>query len=311
MDITAKLTTLFVDLILPLLVGYSLRRLPWSCENIFRWMISIGIIFLFPFLTAFSIWSLVPVFDLIWLPVFGVLLHLIPGGVSLFRGRQKYSSSLDYGSYAISGFLSNHFTLGALSAYILYGETGYAYTQMILLFNSLLMFGFAYPMAQHYRNQYDHGKGMSLDLTQIIFNRNQMPLVGMGVGIILNWQGVHRPESIIPVFDLMIHFAAWTFLLPVGHSMDFGEVRNYWRDALEITVVKCVLTPLITLVAAGAFIQDAVAFRTVVLLAAQPAAVNSVIAMKLFGLNLHLAVGAFVLSTAVYLLLVFPAFFLW
>lgn len=311
MDITAKLATIFVDLILPLLVGYGMRRMPWNSERFFRWMISIGIIFLFPFLTAFSIWGLVPVFDLIWLPIFGILLHLIPGGISLLRGRQKYSSSLDYGSYAISGFLSNHVTLGALSAYILYGETGYAYTQMILLFNSLLMFGFAYPLAQHYRNQYDHGEGMRVDLRQILFNRNQMPLVGMGIGVILNWQGVPRPESLIPVFDLMIHFAAWTFLLPVGYSMDFGEVRNYWRDALEITIVKCVATPLLTIGLAGFIIHDAVAFRTLVLMAAQPAAVNSVIAMKLFGLNLHLAVGAFVLSTALYLIVVFPMFFLW
>lgn len=311
MDITAKLTTLFVDLILPLLVGYGLRWAPWSCEKLFQWMISIGIIFLFPFLTAFSIWGLVPVFDLVWLPVFGVLLHLIPGGISLLRGRQKYSSSLDYGSYAISGFLSNHVTLGALSAYILYGETGYAYSQMTLLFSSLLMFGFAYPLAQYFRNQYDHGNGMRIDLRQIIFNRNQMPLVGMVVGVLLNWQGVSRPASAIPAFDLMIHFAAWTFLLPVGHSMDFGEVRNYWRDAVEITFVKCVLTPLLTLGLAGVFIHDAVAFRTLVLLAAQPAAVNTVIAMKLFRLNLHLAVGAFVLSTAIYLLVVFPIFFLW
>ena len=311
MDITAKLTTLFVDLILPLLVGYGLRWAPGNFDKLFQGMISIGIILLFPALTAFSIWGLVPVFELVWLPVFGVLLHLIPGGISLLRGRQKYVSSLDYGSYAISGFLSNHVTLGALSAYILYGETGYAYTQMILLFNSLLMFGFAYPLAQHYRNRHDHGSGLRIDFKQIIFNRNQMPLVGMVIGIILNWQGVVRPAALLPAFDNLVHFAAWTFLLPVGHSLDFGEVRSYWRDAVEITVVKCVLTPLLILGLAGFFIHDAVAFRTVVLLAAQPAAVNSVIAMKLFRLNLHLAVAAFVLSTAVYLLGIFPMFFLW
>ena len=58
-------------------------------------------------------------------------------------------------------------------------------------------------------------------------------------------------------------------------------------------------------------IGDAVAFRTLILLAAQPTAVTAVIAMKLFGLNLHLSVAAFVLSTAVYLSLVFPTIFLW
>ena len=62
---------------------------------------------------------------------------------------------------------------------------------------------------------------------------------------------------------------------------------------------------------AGFAISDQIAFRTLILLAAQPTAVNAVIAMKLFGLNLHLSVAAFVLSTAVYLCLVFPVIFLW
>lgn len=311
MDIAGKFTTLFVDMILPLIMGYVLRRSGWGSQRVFSWMISFGIIFLFPSLTAFSIWGLVPVFDLVWLPAFGILLHILPGGLALLWGRRKYQSSLDYGSYTIAGFLSNHVTLGSLSAYILFGETGYAYTQMILLFNSLLMFGFAYPLAQHYRNLYDHGSGLSVNLKRILFNRNQMPLVGMVIGIFLNWLGVHRPESLLPAFDLMIHFSAWTFLVPVGYSMDFGEVRHYWRDAVDITIIKCIITPALTVAVAGFFIQDTVAFRTLILLAAQPTAVNAVIAMQLFGLNLHLSVGAFVLSTAVYLLVIFPMFFLW
>ena len=310
MDIAAKFTTLFVDMILPLVVGFMLRRASWNGAWLFNWMISLGIILLFPTMTAFSIWGLKPVFELIWLPAFGVLMHILPGGLALLWGRRKYQSSLDYGSYTISGFLSNHVTLGSLSAYILFGEKGYAYTQMALLFNSLLMFGFAYPLAQHYRNQFDHGKGLKLDLKQLVFNRNQMPLVGMIAGVLLNWLDVPRPEGFLPVFDLMVHFSAWTFLVPVGYSMDFGEVRQYWRDALDITIIKCGITPALTAVLAGMLIQDPVAFRTLILLAAQPTAVNAVIAMKLFGLNLHLSVGAFVLSTAVYLVLIFPAFFL-
>ena len=310
MDIAAKFTTLFVDMILPLVVGFMLRRASWNGAWLFNWMISLGIILLFPTMTAFSIWGLKPVFELIWLPAFGILLHILPGGLALVWGRRKYQSSLDYGSYTISGFLSNHVTLDSLSAYILYGEKGYAYTQMALLFNSLLMFGFAYPLAQHYRNQFDHGKGLKLDVRQIVFNRNQMPLVGMIAGVLLNWLAVPRPAGFLPVFDLMVHFSAWTFLVPVGYSMDFGEVRQYWRDALDITIIKCAITPALTAVLAGLLIQDPVAFRTLILLAAQPTAVNAVIAMKLFGLNLHLSVGAFVLSTAVYLALIFPAFFL-
>lgn len=311
MDITAKFTTLFVDMILPLLVGFALRAVNWNLNRLFHWTILLGIVLLFPALTLFSIWGLKPVFDLVWLPFFGILLHLIPGGLAYVRGRRKYESSLDYGSYAISGFLSNHVTLGSLSAYILYGETGYAYTQMTLLFNSLLMFGFAYPLAQYYRQQHDRHQGVRFDWRQVLFNRNQMPLVGMAIGIWLNWQGVVRPVELLPLFDAMIHFAAWTFLVPVGYSMDFAEVRHFWQDAVDLTLIKCLITPALTFFVAGWLIHDRVAFQTVILLSAQPTAVNAVIAMKLFGLNLHLSVAAFVLTTACYLVLIFPALFFW
>ena len=311
MDITAKLSTIFVDMILPLLVGYALRRAPWNSTIFFNRLITVGIVFLFPCLTLFSIWGLVPVFDLVWLPVFGFLLHIIPGGICLLRGRRKYPGSLDYGSYAISGFLSNRVTLGSLTAYVLYGETGYAYSQMVVLFDNLLTFGFAYPLAQHYRNMHDLGGRLHIDLKRTLLNRNQMPLLGMIIGALLNWQDIPRPESLLSAFGVAVHFAAWTFLLPVGYSMDFGEVRSYLRDAAEISLVKCGLTPLLTVLTAGFLIHESIALRTLVLLSAAPTAVNAVIVMKLFGLNLHLSVAAFVLSTAVYLLIVFPVFFFW
>lgn len=300
-----------MDMILPLIVGYCLRRSPWNWARIFHGLINMGIIILFPVLTLFSIWGLVPVFDLVWLPIFGILLHVFPGGVCLWLGRRKYKSSLDYGSYAISGFLSNRVTLGALTAYVLYGETGYAYSQMVVLFDNLLTFGVAYPLAQQYRNLHEHGGGLRVNLQKILFNRNQMPMFGMMVGAVLNWQGVPRPEAFLPAFDAAVHFAAWTFLLPVGYSMDFGEVRSYLRDAAEISFIKCLVTPLLTLLAARFLISEPIALRTLVLLSAAPTAVNAVIVMKLFGLNLHLSVAAFVMSTAVYLLAAFPLFFLW
>lgn len=311
MDIADKLITLFVDLILPLLVGYFLHRTPWDYGRLFRWMINAGIVLLFPFLTMFSIWGLAPVFDLVWLPAFGLLLHFIPGGICLLWGMRRYKDSLDYGSYAISGFLANRVTLGSLSAYALYGETGYAYTQMVVLFDNLLTFGVAYPLAQHYRNLHEHGGRLQIDLKQVLFNRNQLPMLGMVLGALLNWQGVSRPEALLPVFGVAVHLAAWMFLLPVGYSIDFGQVRSYGRDAVEISLLKCVATPLVTLLIASFLIREPLALRTLVLLAAAPTAVNAVIVMNLFGLNLHLSVAVFVLSTALYLLGVFPMFFFW
>jgi hypothetical protein len=39
--------------------------------------------------------------------------------------------------------------------------------------------------------------------------------------------------------------------------------------------------------------------------------VNAVITARIYNLNIHIAVAAFILTTLVFLLLVYPALFLW
>jgi predicted permease len=56
-------------------------------------------------------------------------------------------------------------------------------------------------------------------------------------------------------------------------------------------------------------ITDEIALNTIVILAAMPTAINTVIAVQLYKLNVHIATAAFVLTTAVFIGVVLPVLF--
>lgn len=46
--------------------------------------------------------------------------------------------------------------------------------------------------------------------------------------------------------DPLIHFVAWTALLPVEYSIEVTEMRQYYRRVLNLIPIKFVITPVLT-----------------------------------------------------------------
>ena len=141
----------------------------------------------------------------------------------------------------------------------------------------------------------------------MLLNKTQLPLVGIVVGGVLNYTGVDRTELLDGVFRGLIHVVAWTFLVPIGASADFGKMRRYWRDVADLVPLKFVVIPLLLYALSYVAGLGEVALGTVVVCAATPTAINAVMTAKLHDLNQHVVMAAFVLTTAVYLFFVFPA----
>lgn len=308
MDISQKLLIFVVDLLFPLAIGYWCRRRNYFNEAFFSRMITLNVLVLYPVLSILSFWVMRLNSELIWLPFLGVFTSLIAGLAAYPRARAKYAGGLDQGSYILSAILSNHLTLGGLCVFILYGETGFAYVQLIVLFYNLVVFLFCYPLAQYYRRRNQPG-GSGLSFKAVLFNRNQLPVLGVAIGIFLYAGGLPRPAWATAVFDPLVHIAAWTALIPVGYSADFTEMQKYWRDMIDLAFIKFLVTPLCTFALGTLLLQDPIVLNTLVVVASTPTAINAVITVRLHDLNLHLAMAAFVLTTALFLLLVYPSLF--
>ena len=309
MDIQTKLLYLVIDLLLPLAIGQACRSQTRLNASFFHRMIILNICLVYPVLAALTIWSLRLKYELVGLPLMGVLLCIIPGAAAYLLVERKFDSELDKGSYLLSAMLSNTATLGGLCTYIMYGEAGFAYTQMAVILQNVVMFMFCFPLAQYY---YQKSIGRPFDRQSVIslfINRNQLPVVGMVIGVALNVSGVVRPYFLEVLVDPLVHLGAWTALVPIGYSIDLYGMRRYYGKILDLLPIKLVLTPLAAYVLAKFVFEEPVLINTIVILAAMPTAINAVVAVQLNKLNVDLATASFVLTTAACLLVALPILF--
>ncbi len=311
MDITAKLLYIGIDLIMPLLVGYACRYQRRLDNRFFDNMININILVFYPLLSVLSFWVLRFTYDLIYLPMFTFIISIIPGTAAYWRAESKYSNPADRGSYIISAILSNLGTLGGLCAYIIFGETGFAYAQLVVLPQNIVIFMICYPLAQYYYQKSKSLGSRQIPWTSIFLNRNQIPVLGLLVGAVLYKSGLPRPEFLGALFDPLVHVAAWTALIPVGYAIDAKEVGRYYRSVVDMLPIKFVLTPLLTYLLAYFLMTDRTVIFTLMILASTPTAINAVITVKIHKLNLNIAMASFILTTAVFVAVVFPLLFFW
>lgn len=311
MDIGAKIVYFFFDLLLPLAVGYICRRQTKLDDDFFQRMMTLGLMLVYPVLALLGFWATRLDAELIWLPVLGIVLSVIPGALAFFRAKAKYADSLDQGSYVMAATMSNTLTLGGISAFIIYGETGFAYVQLITLLGTLYLFLVCFPLAGWYAARGGQSGGERVSVASVVFSRNQLPALGLLVGACLYYSGVPRPAWAGAIFDPLVHIGAWMSLIPVGHSVDFREMRQYWLGILDLNIIKFVITPALSYAIGMLVLSDPVAINTLLITASTPTAIFSVVAVKLYRLNVHITMAAFVLTTAVYLLVVYPVQFLW
>lgn len=304
-----KLAYFMIDLLFPLVIGYVLRVKQQLSPGFFDKMISYNILLLYPVLSILSFWVLPLTWNLMWLPVFGGLLCFIPGLIAYLISKNKYDSSLDMGSYILAAMLSNVGTLGGLCAFILYGEAGFAYTQLVGLMQTVVLFLVCYPLAQYYYSQEQGDTQSKISLGTLLWNRNQLPVVGLIIGLMLYCFHVPRPEILGEVFNPLVHLAAWTALIPVGYVTEFSAIKKYYASTFDLVPLKFIITPLLSYVIARVVFTDPIMVNTIVILASTPTAINAVIAAKVHNLNVHIATASFVVTTVLFLLVVFPILF--
>ena len=311
LDAATKLIYLGTDLILPLTLGYYCRYRGWLSETICNQIIRLNIVVFCTLLAVLSFWSLPLNLELLWLPLFGILLSFIPGLAGYVTARGNYAKGRDKASYLASALLSNIGTLGGLCAFFVFGEPGFAYIQIIATFQNLVFFLFCFPMAQYY-NSLLHEKtpgAAILTFSALFLNRNQLPVAGIIAGMLLYAGNVARPPVMGDLFAILIHVSAWTALFPVGYSIQFTEMKRYYHRIPILMGIKFIFTPLIGYLIAAQLFTDPVVIGTILIAASSPAGINAVVLARLYNFNVHLAGAAFVLTTALFLTVVYPILF--
>ena len=311
---TANLRILYVltDLLLPLAVGYLLHQYRLVSETTINKVIRFNVICVYTMLSLLSFWVLPISWSLLLIPLFGFLLVLLPGLIGYLVFARRIEDLLDRGSYIASAMLANLGTLGGVCAFILYNEEGFAYSQLIGTCQNILLCLLIFPLAQYYHLKHTRTLKKTnrlASLRAMFFSLNQLSLIGMIIGLALNASGISRPAGLAPIFQSLVHIGAWFAMLPVGFLIDFKQVRIYAKKTRSLVILRFLVTPLLFAVLTELFVHDPVCRGTLIILSFCPTAINAVIASKLYQLNVGLAVSSFVITTAAFLLLIFPVLF--
>lgn len=307
-----RILYVFTDLILPLIAGYTLHRRNWVSENIINKVIRFNVICVYTTLSLLSFWVLPLSWNLLLVPLFGALLVLLPGAIGYVLFARSIENLLDRGAFIASAMLANLGTLGGVCAFILYNEQGYAYSQLIGTTQNFLLCIAVFPMAQYYYLKHTASLRKSSpghNFREMFFSVNQLSLVGMAAGLILNANGVERPPVLGDIFQSLVHIGAWIAMLPVGFLIDFRQVRRYANDIQTLTLLRFVVTPLIFNTITYFTVHDEVLWGTLLILTFCPTAINAVLACKIYKLNVDLSVSSFVITTAAFLFIIFPLLF--
>ena len=312
-EISARLVYLLTDLILPLIVGYLLYRRQLLTDTAVNRLIRINVVVFFTLLSLFSFWALPLTHDLLMLPAFFAFIILFPGFLSWrFLGR-RFHSPINRGTHLISALLSNIGTLGGICAYIIYGERGFAYAQIGGACQNLVLVLLAFPIAQYYCLLHkSRGCTARLDgrgFLALLVSWNQLSILGMASGLLLNAGGFVRPPVLSEAFSYIIHISAWFAMLPVGSLINFHRARHFVYLTLDMIFLRFLVVPLVTFAAARLLISDPIVQNALVIFASVPAAINATLTARLYHLNVDYTIAVFLVTTVLYLTILFPVTF--
>lgn len=299
------------DLIMPLMVGYFLNQKHILSDNAANRLIRFNVVGVYTVLTLLSFWVLPISHELVMLIPYGMLYVLVPGIIGALTFARRHINLLNRGAYIMSAMLSNIGTLGGVCAFILYREAGFAYSQIIGTCQNILLVLVCFPLAQYFRSKHTAASSESIrrvSLREMFLSWNQLSLLGIVVGVALNLNSVPRPEVLGIIFQGLVHFGAWTALLPVGYLINFSHARYYYSRVWDLSILRFVVMPSFIWLTSQILFSDPILIDTLLICSMAPTAINAVLASRLYKLNVNLAITSFIMTTGLFLFLIFPAF---
>ena len=131
----------------------------------------------------------------------------------------------------------------------------------------------------------------------------------MAAGLLLNIGGFARPPVLSEAFSYIIHVSAWFAMLPVGSLINIRRARHFFYLTADMILLRFLIVPLVTYAAAQLFIRDPIVQNALVIFASAPAAINATLTARLYRLNVDYTIAVFLVTTILYLTVLFPVTF--
>lgn len=324
-DFLSRFGIILLDTLVPIGVGFFLHKAGWINKQGIDWVIKFNVRVMFTILSVLAFWKLKLTWELMMLPVGGIVMMIIPLFLMTYVTK-KNNDPLERGALITAGMLGNIGTLGGVIAFLILGAAGFSYVQILATIANVVLILINFPLCQKYREEAEAmkvaenerlGKPCSgprasvpvrrkLNFVSLFFTWNQVALVGMLAGIALSEMNVSQPQWLTSLFAPMVHISAWIAFLPVGLLLNFKAAAREMKKTLVILPVKFVLLPLVMWVFCSLTMSDPTMIATLVICSACPTAINAVLASALYGLKTDIAISSLMTSTVVFALVVCP-----
>lgn len=306
-----RLLFIFIDVILPLAIGYYLHKYKLISINTCNLLLKLNIRFIMIITGLGSFW-LIKIDQNLFLLVFVgiILISALPGLLAFPYASHKIKNIRNSGAYLLSSMLSNTGILGGLCAYIAMGQLAYAYVQVIAMVQNIFTLSFCFPLAEYFHQKFIAGSKAKFQphWRSILLSWNQIGLISMLVGAILNIYEIPRPDIFDPIFNASVHLGAWFGILPVGYLLNFKAARLYKYIALTIVPVRFFIIPILAYFSATFFTNDILLISVITLVSMCPIGINSVVVTQLYKLNTSIAEAIFLITTIIFIFIAYPLF---
>lgn len=227
------------------------------------------------------------------LPFLGLVISCSTLAPAMLYARRAGMSRSETGSFLTCALFSNVGYFSAFAVFALFGEEAYALCMLYLVFFTPCFYTLGFWLA----SRYGHGAAGS-DLKGA-FNSElrAYPFLGMLAGAALSLARVPRPVPLQWLNHILIPFGTAAYLIAIGSQMVLASPRPWLTHGLAMSGIKFLYTPLVASVLLTALDIRGLP-RTVVLLeAAAPVAVSSLVLPLLFGLDRKLSNALWLLTT--------------
>lgn len=314
--IALMFSALAAGYLLRVLIERRILRLPFGLLNIRKMLQTVAMLFFIPLTFLGAVWIVnLDNIKILALPFIEVFVIVLGGSLAYGFARAQGLTRRQTGPYIVTGAFANVGSIGGLISYMFLGEAAFALVGLYKLFEELMFFAFALPLAKSFSLEHEANDSLGLRFKKVLTDPFVIvPLSGLAIGLILNLAGVPRPEFYSRVNSIFIPMIPVLLLLSIGIAMRFGSIRKYfWKSAI-IALIRQIMVPAaavgISLALGFGTIAGGLPLKVVLILSCMPVAFIAMVPPTIYDLDVELANSNWLMTNGLLVVLVPVLYFL-
>ncbi|UCF96254.1 MAG: hypothetical protein JSV89_13850 [Spirochaetaceae bacterium] len=298
------------------LIDLRILNVPVELPRIRRILQAIALLFLIPLTFMGAVWIVdLENLKILALPFIEIFVIVLGGTLAYLLARAQSLTRRQTGPYIVTGAFGNVGSMGGLICYMFLGEAAFAMVGLYKLFEELMYFAFAFPLAKSFSLERAATDNLGSRFKRIVADPFVLiPLGGLAAGLILNLTGVPRPPFYSRVNSVFIPAIPVLLLLSIGMAMQFSSVRTYLRQSVIIVLIRQIMVPAAAVGVAFALgygtIAGGLPLKVVLIVSSMPVAFTAMVPPTLYNLDVDLANSNWLLTNGMLVVLVPILYFL-